>query len=578
MKKQTNFDIVNYVHLSYAGALSDRGLKGGGSESLTKKRYKSIYERLESSFVNEVGISSEEFVNSLKKSQEALESIYEMFRCKTMDEIKNLVSEERLKQLSIGDKAISELISIGKTQGYAELLGQLYSEKSSNDIKKLVEDIAKSFEGVDFYKDTLKYLSKGKSSSANKEKQAMSIALINQILSESKTIKQNSGTNTIFTGEFSWQEPVFDTLNKNLEDFSNAMSKGIPIKNDEINKIIKANKAIIDRNIKGAILGEYSSGIITKGLIEPILTEVVNATNTEIKHTGTSSGKTSSIDISIDKLYKNKKSKTVKQMDNILNGIVKGVQTFTAKDRKADITVTYDTPDTLQRNLKISTKRYKTSAYAVNIADKISIGAALSFGKYGNELANYYTGNSKTGSQFYNALNFYLLNGSYTVKKEKDIAKVVKESSRSLTVSTIDAAFGGILSKFLIDILANMLEPESSAFIDINGMIIPTPLYYKFMMDRFFNSDIKNSISSYISFNANSFTNKMEKEILKEDVTGARKLTVQGSVSWKTGYFYDIAARKRNLLIKDGILNHQISLRSNFLEVEQYRNKILNIK
>ena len=109
-------------------------------------------------------------------------------------------------------------------------------------------------------------------------------------------------------------------------------------------------------------------------------------------------------------------------------------------------------------------------------------------------------------------------------------------------------------------------------------MIIPTPIYYKFMMNKFLSQQIKNNVSSYIGFNAQVFRNSTESAILDPKNTGAEKVyTIRPNAKWKTGYAYDVAALKRNLIVKQNILNHTISIRGDFLSLSDYRGSFLGI-
>ena len=93
-----------------------------------------------------------------------------------------------------------------------------------------------------------------------------------------------------------------------------------------------------------------------------------------------------------------------------------------------------------------------------------------------------------------------------------------------------------------------------------------------------YTQQIKNNVSSYISFNAQAFRNSTESAILDPKNTGAEKAyVVRANAKWKTGYAYDIAALKRNLIVKQNILNHTISIRGDFLSLSDYRGSFLGI-
>lgn len=576
MKNKTNFDIVNYVHLTYQGAKSDKAIIGNRSQSVLKSKKTRVYNRLEKNFISEVGISSTEFMSALRKSEEALLAIVQMFNCKTITEMKEYISKEKLVKLQLGEESARSLVSAAKTQGYAELINQLFSSKDASSTNEKINNIVEAFDGINMYKETLDYLTKDGQQSTNKKKQAMLLSLINEAFTNAKDVKMSSSSDKLFSTEFVWRNSSFDAINKILEDFKNSMKNGVTVKMADLEKIINSARGIINRDIKGASTGEYSSALISKALMEPVLKSVTNAINIDFQHTRTRVGTKTEIEIPIAGIYSNKQKGKITNIDTPMKKIADSIQKFVSKDQKADITVNYETSSG-DKQIKISAKRYKTSAYAVNMINSMSIGSLLSFGKHGAELTSYYTGNSNIASQFYNALNFYLLQNSYGTLKKPDIVSVIKNGNGSADAASYDSMFGGILSKFLMDILGNILEPETSAFMDINGMLIPTPLYYKFMMDRFLDANIKNYVSSYIFFNANAFRKSIESSLTNNEITGAKK-TVNNRMKWKTGYDYDIAAFKRNILIKDGILNQKVNVRTSFLELSQYREQILNTR
>lgn len=574
MRKKTNFNIVNYVHLSYAGALADGALKGGGKDNTLKNTMNRNYKKMESDFKANVGVSSKEFMQASQKFGDAINAIAQMFRCQTIEEMKEMISPEKVAQLNLGQSASEALLAAARTTGYAEILGQLYSTKGSLNIDKKIEEIANSFSGINLYEENLKYLNSKGGGSNNKKKQAMMMALLQKAMENANTVRASGKGDTLFSSTFNWQDSSFDIVNKNLEDFQERMSKGISPKIGELEDIIKKSRNILNTSIKGASVGEYSSGIIASKIITPVIQGVTDAINVEIQHTGTKSSVKNIIEIPIAQIARKKTTIDIKEP---IGAVAKGIHTFTAKDKKADITISYNDRNGKNKNVKISTKRYSTSANKVNISERMTIGQALAFSMNGTASVKNFTGRGKAGAQFYNALNFYLLGSSFNVKKEGPVATVYKEGSTP-GITQIDAAFGGVLSKFLLDILAGVLEPETTTFMDINGMIIPTPMYYKYMMDRFFAQDIKNHISSYIGFNAQAFRNNTEDAILNPKNTGAYKTyAIRKTAKWKMGYAYDIAAFKRNLIVKQNILNHTISVRGNFLSLGDYRGAFLGI-
>lgn len=572
MRKKTNFDIVNYVHLSYAGALEDNGLRGGGSETTLQAKLKRNSDNIEAQFKSVVGMSSKDFLKSAEKYGDLLTTFIEMFNSDTIEDIEKLSSEETQLKLGKGREA-ARMIQAAKVSGYSNILGQLLTKKDEKGIESYINTILKSFSGINLYEEYLKGMSSEGGQSLDSKKRAMSLSLIKLIFDNATTLKKDSSDDTLFSGTFQWQEPSYDAINAKLEKISSSMQKGIPIRPSEIDEIIKDCRSIINTKIKGATVGEYSSGIIGKKIISPILEKVHGKINEEILHTGTKSRAENEINIPIAQLSIKKNIINLKDPEN---AVAKGIQKFITEDKKADITIKYDNKNSERKSVTISTKRYGTAAKFINIADNISIGKALAFMSLEGTSSSDYFGNGRRGAQFYNALNFYLLKSDFN-KKDGKISEVFKESSPGWSVTAIDAAFGGILTKFLLDVLANNIKPESSAFMDINGEIIPTPIYYKYMMKRLLSDQVKNNVSSFIEFNRGAYIKNTESKILDSNITGALKKPKQINGQWRSGYRYDMAALKRNLIVKQNILTHQITIKGNLISLVDYKQNFLKI-
>lgn len=572
MRKKTNFDIVNYVHLSYAGALEDNGLRGGGSKTTLEAKLKRNSDNIEAQFKSVVGMSSKDFLKSAEKYGDLLTTFIEMFNSDTIKDIEKLSSEETQLKLGNGKEA-SRMIQAAKVSGYSNILGQLLTKKDEKGIESYINTILESFSGINLYEEFLKGISSDGGQSLDSKKRAMSLSLIKLIFDNATALKKESSKDTLFSGTFQWQEPSYDAINAKLEKISSSMQKGIPIRHSEIDEIIKDCRSIINTKIKGATVGEYSSGIIGKKIISPILEKVHGEINEEILHTGTKSRAENEINIPIAQLSIKKNIINLKDPEN---AVAKGIQKFITEDKKADITIKYDNKNSERKSVTISTKRYGTAAKFINIADNISIGKALAFMSLEGTSSSDYFGNGRRGAQFYNALNFYLLKSDFN-KKDGKISEVFKESSPGWSVTAIDAAFGGILTKFLLDVLANNIKPESSAFMDINGEIIPTPIYYKYMMKRLLSDQVKNNVSSFIEFNRGAYIKNTESKILDSNITGALKKPKQINGQWRNGYRYDVVALKRNLIVKQNILTHQITIKGNLISLADYKQNFLKI-
>lgn len=558
-KKITNFSIVNYVHLTYANAIVDKNLKGKLVQSQLKKKYKRIYKDLEKRFVEIVGVSSRDFLKVCKKMDEGIGTINKMFNSSSLQELENYLSEDKIKQLKLARQDAEELTHSAKIIGFSNILGKIYSKETP---PEEFESIANGFAGIDGYEQILQYLNsnaRGEKDSNNKKKQSMMLYLLSEISKNVASLRNAATASSTFTIPFDWKNKSLDDFNKLILTFQEGFKNGIPVKMEDIKKITSAAKRISDTQIKGAMVGEYSSAILAKNLFFPILKKDL-VDKLKVTHTGK--------DIQSIKTISFNPTNNLLKIDttggqNIFESLKENITNIQVIDKKADIVITYQ-KGSQEKKIPISVKTYKSTAQWINLSDKISIGAALAFGENGTETYNYYLNSGITGKLF-NALNFYLLRNEYGIVKEDGMAKITKIKNASLASTKIDNAFGGILSSLAIDILGNLLQPESSAFIDINGIFIPTPVYYKYMMERFMNrEDIY--ANSFLYFNASAYLKNTENLILNERNTGAE--LEPGS---KNNYRYDLAALKRNIIVRDAIINHKISIRTNFIQIEEFK-------
>ena len=559
-KKLTNFDIVDYVHLSYANAIKDNRIIGGGQRNSLNSRLRRNYSNLEKVFTAEVGVSSKEFLASASKYSEALLNISKMFRCSNLSEMKEYISPEKIAQLNLAQSSADSLLASAQAIGYTELLSKVYTGQNPTILNELT-NISNGFEGLNLYKENLKYLS---SSGQDAKKEAMMLALLEKALENADIAKEAGKESMTITGNFNWQEGSYDNFHRQIQDFKKAMSNGMPVDLVKVNKLISSTKGIMDRDIKGKVLSKSSSGILVSKLGNLVSKDLVAEINKQVTKTPTKT-----ININIAQLFNGKGSSSLISLEDGLAPVAKGIQKFSKKSRNFKINVNYNS---LDKSIGVITKQYKASAKKMVLVNNITIGQALAYTNRGNSTS--FTGNSKLGGQFYNAFNFFLLGQTFGTVKKPEVAEVIRKGPSGSFVQ-VDAAFGGVMSKFLMDLVSEILSPQTSAFIDINGAIIPTPVYYKFLMDNMTKSINANSVSSYISFNAQAFAGSVTSEILDPGITGARTPEKgRERTSWRIGYEYDIAALKRNILVKDRILKHTIGIRGDIININDYKNLI----
>lgn len=552
-KKMTNFNIQNYIHLSFANAQKDTRLRSAAEVSpqiIFNQRYK----KLEDSFRAKAGVSSDEFIKELNNYGDALEAVASLFNSSTITEIKESMSNESLRQVITGERDLENLIAAGAISGYTTIIGQLYTGKGQT--KQQLDSLHEALKPLaQNYKNFLDVLSNEKASNTKRARAAQSI-LLSEVFKNANKIRTSAKDDTLFESSFEFTDKSYDIINKNIKEIDRIFQEG-NIDSAKLSRLIKSTSQIANTSLKGADAGEYSSGILAKYFAAPIVEKFSQGLQTSISHRGRTSSNLSTMEVDITGRVRVKG--LASDLENAINPYI---QSFMAKDMKADIAITTGADE----ELLISRKTYNNlSARWVNLADDISIAAIMAFSRDNGQVAKLF--NSSASGALFNALNFHLLGGTYKTKmmKNGDI-KPVFDHAISSSADSMDAVFGGALSNLMMTLLAAIIEPESVGLMDINGMLIPTPTYYKFMMNKFIQGGGRRQASSYIFFN------KSKGQSAITSILNSDKVVVKNEGK---GYSYASPSYYRNLEIKKSLLNQRVSVRGTFFNFDEYRQTML---
>lgn len=175
---------------------------------------------------------------------------------------------------------------------------------------------------------------------------------------------------------------------------------------------------------------------------------------------------------------------------------------------------------------------------------------------------------------FFNALYFAYGQRSYSSNirksgKGKGNFVAVQGSAGELNHDRIDREHGGIISNFALRIFLDSISTMQQTSFNINGMIIPGPLFIRLVTSNLikkYNSSTGNSsIFNSVQFNSSSFTGAFNKAIFSnQDI-----ITSNG-----THDDYIQRASLRNTLAKEIILNQPIRVNTPFISFEDYRKAL----
>lgn len=609
--KTRNFDIVNYIHLTYAGAEYDKGIQrsSAGMAALSIARHASLLKRLKQDFKETTGMEIHEFIEAAKKQEVVLTKMINLFETSDFKTLKHITTKDLQKDLELTENAAKNLKIALKTQGEIAVLHEMLYPSYQNEKKykeekdnwKEVEQFFKKHSG-DVYKNILTFLDETNKRGFSKETSArtgqlhesnrmktVEIMLIKRIFDSVKYLRSaESGTNKIFFHGFTWSDfdDIQNTLNAIDDGIQSFYNQGSYPKVGELDKLIRSIEQGIQTTIKGKNIGEFTSGVL---MASPIFRQIVETSTLNAlkapEHTAVDNKPQEQIYFSLHSQKKGishhvHRDKTLeKQLNEIVNRIV------AQKDMKADITIKTQAG---KNNIGISTKRKLPKSTYIDLASETTVAKALSFGPHGKDIINTYTQNKNMAQLFYNAMHFYMADSDFDSILERDsqgepVIYNVIEKPLNKSLIEIQATFGNILTQFALDVIANVLIPTSTAFIDINGRFLPTPLYFEWILSAFANNAVMNATSNYVSFNRSKYSKKIKDIIVNKPETQVVPVTKKrADGSKKTGYGNTMgveqASMYRNIKTKEAIMDHEISVRAPYLSASEYRRIVFGIK
>lgn len=500
--KRNNFSISNYINLTV-----DHYLEDAQNYKLETQRESAerALKKLEADFYAKSGYMPQEFAEAILNNSELLKMVYEFFNMPSIVQMYNLTgsySSSGNKSPQIKDTALNLIkkyvddaktadiiVATGRVMNLSTALNNVFGSKHDTATFKVLVNDLESIKDFGAYDDFVNKLGAGK--------EAQMATLIEEILNTYKNSSLNDENDTVKINNFSLTD--LDNVEKNWADLKKEFSK----KNLDLDKIrqkMNGIRNIINRTIKGKNLGELASQLIMKDVFK---TAIANqAADIVVSHVGNSVSSVSDIYINI---LKGNKAVVISESNNYRAGKVMSLKEIDALKKSGKLMNTVDLKfDNKIADLSIKIPKGGTgeptriglqkktldlNARKVKLlgSEKMTVGTAISLGGSG-ALADYGGAhNTETTRAFFNAMNTLLADRVFRQdSKNKFKIRSSKKNNPYNSVLRVDQAFGGILTRFGFDVFTGYFRTENAGLLDINGAIIPAPLYFQYCIDNFF--------------------------------------------------------------------------------------------
>lgn len=558
--KYTNFGISGYVHATplnfkdytdkrtaYARTFMHIGGSGFNPRVQVMRRYR----EMDAEFKRITGLSSEDFMRKMGEQSSLLLTIGRLFESQSIKEIQEIMDDEQFKNFEDLDKNLQIILKAGQLAGYSNVFAQLNSDDPDPELVRAIKEMEVASSKISTFDGLVSSLDEhahGSTKGSTKERIAMNQLLLGKVLESATDIRKLSDGTTIIGGEAMFDGTTITNFENNLKDAIDMIGgKKCSIK--DIQKKQNTMKNAMNTSLKGAITGELASAAQTELLVAPIIESALDQVVEGVYMVGKEKLEMGiEIDISGTKRSGGKSKYYSKPAE------------FKMKNMKADVLLKTPTGD-----LKISRKTYNAlRSYQVTQSSDQSIGSLLALSK---DQATKSSLMHNDGAVMFNALASVYTGHEFSVEKGPNKAYLKKGGKISTNTEDIDRAYGGVLRHLTMVIMDGHLSTETVGLMDVNGLMIPTPIYYKEMMEKLISDSSNVFTSSHIDYKQRQGIAKME-GILESSAYDANK-------SSDGKYRYAGPALQRNMAMKSTILEHRVGVRSTMFDTSSYAEKYL---
>lgn len=565
---KNNFNIPNYIHLSYQGYLDD---KMNTKKNLQlKTALKQTNKIVENKFKSVTGLSVTEYLKYASNEAESMQAMIALFSgdlslqqtndgksvpfSKIWDKYSEQV-ERKIENLNLTSEEKNELLnytgSVARVTNISAILKLLREKNSLKDINNFLVNITS-----DFDEDLLNEFQKQiKISNSNDWAHLLINQATREALTMTKSLDKLENVKKTYTfGQLLGNE--YNSLIKDVNDLNKLYSAGASASTirNKVNKIV----GILNRKIKG-------TGSETISFLNiPIIKEKIGEVSIDLVHTGLV-GDIKDFNNTIE--FTRAKSKTSKEIMSISGS---------RNIKLADVTMEIKTENDIKK-IGVSRKMRNLQAKEIIIGGDITIAQANAMIMAGGFQNKFNFLNNQYAFTFYNAMNFFLMRKNMWYKTNNNTMYLTTDNAKnkramgkfSSLKSTQETLNNEIISSFLGATYASFFTADFVAFYDINNFIVPSPLLFKYSIDRITSQELSTGITNFVTFGSSK---KDYEDSIRNNGSGEK-----GIFKSNKKYFpFQLMALKRNKAAVEGINNCKLNIKSYNITNKEYYYDMFN--
>lgn len=561
---KNNFNIPNYIHLSYQGFLDDKMNKRKNIQLKTALRNASKI--IHKNFQSATGMTVEEYLKNASGEMESMQAMIALFSGDGIgtDDPKAIPFSEIWKKYSKDvENKINSLGLTGEEKEYLLSYTKASAKVSNISLALRILTKAEKLEDIrdyltSFTKDFDKELLNEFNKSIKKDGNTWGRLLINQALKETLMMtnslnKLNNVKKTYTFGQT--MGTTYDTLVNEVNKLNSMYANGASV--SAIKNKVNSIRGIINKNVKG-------TGTETVSFINiPIIRQKSKDIVADLVHTGLSG------DI---KKYENK----IEFIRAGNSGTRQTMLTVSAERevKLADVTIKLQNDNKI-KDIKVSRKMYDIKGKQINLGS-LTVAQANAMILNGG-LEKFAFLNNRFAYTFYSAMNFFLMKKNMWYRKEKNVIRIVQDNSRKKraignfgTLKQVqDTLNTQIISSFLGATYASFFISDYAAFYDIGNFIVPSPLMFDYSIERIAREDLKTGITNFVNIGVDK---SAYENAIRKSGSGDRSLYYKG----KQYYNFELMALKRNRTAIQNINNCQLKIKSYNITNKEYYYDMFN--
>lgn len=565
---KNNFNIPNYIHLSYQGFLDDK--MNINKKLQLRSAMLSFQKKINQNFKTVTGLTVEQYLDYANEEIESMKSMINLFTGDVMSnggeqtlpfsEIWKKYGaevENRVNSLPLTSQEKQELLNYTKASAKTTNIAIALKLLNDKSIKSVQNDLANITS--DFDEQIMEeFRSKITNNSMNKKDWANILvrqAAIDALQMKGSLQNLNNIKETKTFGQLIGKE--YDTLIDKINQLNTAYASGADSK--KIMSLANSIRALLNRHFKG-------TGTETVSFLNlPIIKEKSKIVVRDLIHTGLSTQDIASY------------SKNIKFTRSGNGGNKINILTTSGKReiKLADVTLELQVGKkikkaTVSRKMRDIQAKHIQLATDMNVAQANALILKSGLGKQYAVLTNDYS------FAFYNAMNFMLIGKNMWYVKRQNSIYLKIDNSRARAKGNFssmkkveESIKNEIISSFLGATYASFFVSKFAAFYDINNFIVPSPLLFEYSLERILSEDLQTGIRHFVNVNVNK---KKYEQIIRSNGSGEKSVLHNG-IKY---YPFQLMALKRNKAAIQEINSVPITVKSYNITNQQYYNDMFN--